>query len=116
MAFNNTPSHHFADRNKLLLFAYFLPDAIPESGPVSPSSVPLPSAPPPSSSKEVAKKKENGEMKVMSVGNPTPEQQQLQQQAQQYYHQQQLYYQQQVSCHFALRTLRPRSSEVLHMR
>lgn len=70
-------------------------DVIPESSPVSPSSVPLPSAPPPSSSKAGAKKKENGEMKVMSVSNPTPEQQQLQQQAQQYYHQQQLYYQQQ---------------------
>ena len=71
-------------------------DDIPEAGPVSPSSVPLPSAPPPESVKAISKKKENGDVKVMSVANPTPEQQQLQQQAQQYYHQQQLYYQQQV--------------------
>ena len=71
---------------------------IPETGPVSPSSVPLPSDPPPASAKAAAKKKENGEVRVMSVANPTPEQQQLQQQAQQYYHQQQLYYQQQVGC------------------
>lgn len=71
-------------------------DNIPETGPVSPSTVPLPSAPPPASVKTAAKKKENGDVKVMSVANPTPEQQQLQQQAQQYYHQQQLYYQQQV--------------------
>ncbi|XP_022788107.1 serrate RNA effector molecule homolog isoform X2 [Stylophora pistillata] len=67
----------------------------PEAGPVSPSSVPLPSAPPPASVKAAASKKENGDMKVMSISNPTLEQQQLQHQAQQYYHQQQLYYQQQ---------------------
>lgn len=65
------------------------------TGPVSPSAVPLPSAPPPASVKVASKKKENGDVKVMSVANPTPEQQKLQQQAQQYYHQQQLYYQQQ---------------------
>nr|XP_058954970.1 serrate RNA effector molecule homolog B-like isoform X2 [Pocillopora verrucosa] len=67
----------------------------PETGPVSPSSVPLPSAPPPASAKAAATKKENGDVKVMSISNPTLEQQQLQHQAQQYYHQQQLYYQQQ---------------------
>ena len=70
----------------------------PETGPVSPSSVPLPSAPPPASAKAAATKKENGDVKVMSISNPTLEQQQLQHQAQQYYHQQQLYYQQQVHC------------------
>ena len=76
---------------------YFLEDTVPETGPVSPSSVPLPSAPPPASAKTATKKTENGDVKLMSVANPTPEQQQLQQQAQQYYHQQQqLYYQQQV--------------------
>lgn len=67
----------------------------PEAGPVSPSSVPLPSAPPPASVKAAALKKENGDVKAMSISNPSLEQQQLQQQAQQYYHQQQLYYQQQ---------------------
>lgn len=72
-------------------------DSILETGPVSPSSVPLPSAPPPASAKATAKKEGNGDVKMMSVANPTPEQQQLQQQAQQYYHQQQLYYQQQVN-------------------
>ncbi|XP_068705462.1 serrate RNA effector molecule homolog isoform X3 [Montipora foliosa] len=70
-------------------------DTIPDTGPVSPSSVPLPSEPPPASAKVAAKKKENGDVSMISVTNPTPEQQQLQQQAQQYYHQQQLYYQQQ---------------------
>lgn len=71
-------------------------DPIPETGPVSPSSVPLPSDPPPTWAKAAAaKKKENEDVTMMSVTNPTPEQQQLQQQAQQYYQQQQLYYQQQ---------------------
>ena len=79
-----------------------LSDNIAEAGPVSPSAVPLPSAPPPASAKAASKKKENGGVKVMSVANPTPEQQKLQQQAQQYYHQQQLYYQQQVQTVFSL--------------
>ena len=79
-----------------------LSDNITEAGPVSPSAVPLPSAPPPASVKAASKKKENGGVKVMSVANPSPEQQKLQQQAQEYYHQQQLYYQQQVQTVFPL--------------
>lgn len=87
----------------------FFSDSVLETGPVSPSSVPLPSAPPPASAKATAKKEENGDVKMMSVANPTPEQQQLQQQAQRYYHQQQLYYQQQVNEGVASLTPYPRS-------
>lgn len=80
----------------LSMHVLLLSENVAVTGPVSPSAVPLPSAPPPASVKVASKKKENGDVKVMSVANPTPEQQKLQQQAQQYYHQQQLYYQQQV--------------------